>query len=84
MTPVNFEEFSSNLESYLDKVEKDNEILFIKRATGRGSIIMSLAEYNSIMETLHLLRSRKTTGRILESLAQIEAGDVVTVNELID
>lgn len=36
------------------------------------------------METLHLLRSRKTTDRILESLAQIEAGDVVIKTELID
>lgn len=84
MTPINFEEFVSNMESYLTKVENDNEILFVKRATGKVSVIMSLAEYNSIMETLHLLRSRKTTDRILESLAQIEAGDVVIKTELID
>lgn len=77
MTPLNYHDFASNLESYLDKVEKDNEILFIKRATGKGSVVMSIEEYNSIMETLHLLKSRKTTDRILESLAQIEAGEVV-------
>lgn len=84
MTPVNFDEFASNMECYLSKVENDNEILFLKRATGKGSVIMSLEEYNSIMETLHLLKSRKTTGRILESLAQIEAGDVVRITDLTD
>ena len=65
------------MESYLDKVENNNEMLFLKRATDKGSVVMSLADYNSIMETLHLLKSRKTTDRILESLAQIESGDVV-------
>ncbi len=29
------------------------------------------------MEALHLLKSRKTTDRILESLTQIESDDVV-------
>ncbi|MBK8663659.1 MAG: hypothetical protein IPN18_18430 [Ignavibacteriales bacterium] len=50
----------------------------------KGSVLLSLDEYNSLMETLHLLKSRKTTDRILESLAQIESGDVVTKTELID
>ncbi|MCA0387122.1 MAG: type II toxin-antitoxin system prevent-host-death family antitoxin [Bacteroidetes bacterium] len=84
MILANFSEFRSNLKNYLDSVENDNEILFLKRATGKGSVVMSIEEYNSIMETLHLLKSRKTTARILESLAQIESGDVVTVTELID
>lgn len=84
MITVDFTDFSSNPENYLDKVEKNNEILFVKKATGKGAVIISLAEYNSIMETLHLLRSRKTTDRILESLAQIEAGEVVIKTRLID
>lgn len=68
------------MERYLDKVENDNEILFLKRATGKGSVVMSIEEYNSIMETLHLLKSRKMTNQIRESLAQIESGDVVRVS----
>jgi antitoxin YefM len=59
---------------------------FLKRETGKGSVLISSEEYNSIMETLHLLKSRKTTDRILESLTQIESGDVVTktVNPLME
>jgi antitoxin YefM len=84
MILANFSEFRSNLKNYLDKVENDNEILFLKRETGKGSVLLSIEEYNSIMETLHLLKSRKTTDRILKSLVQIESGDVVTKTELID
>jgi len=78
MITINCSDFSSNPEKYLDRVENNNEVLFLRRETGKGSVVMSTEEYNSIMETLHLLKSRKTTDRILESLAQIESGDVVT------
>lgn len=77
MIPVNFNDFASNPEKYLNRAENDNEILFLKRASGKGSVLLSIEDYNSIMETLHLLKSRKTTDRILESLAEIESGDVV-------
>lgn len=79
MTTINLTDFSANPEKYLDKVENNNEILFLKRATGKGSVVMSIEEYNSIMETLHILKSRKTTDRILESLAKIESGNIVTI-----
>ncbi|GAB1442441.1 type II toxin-antitoxin system prevent-host-death family antitoxin [Ignavibacteriales bacterium] len=84
MITTKFTDFSTNPEKYFNRVENDNEILFLKRETGKGTVLISSDEYNSIMETLHLLRSRKTTDRILESLAQIESGDVVTKTELID
>jgi antitoxin YefM len=59
MKSINFSEFSTNLKSYLDSVEEDNESLIIKRKTGKGAVLISLNEYNSIMETMHLLGSRK-------------------------
>ncbi len=84
MILANYSEFRSNLKNYLDRVENDNEILFLKRTTGKGSVVLSVEEYNSIMETLHLLKSRKTTDRLLESLHQIDSGDTVTNFELKD
>lgn len=79
MTTINLTEFSANPEKYLDRVENNNEVLFLRRETGKGSVLISIDEYNSIMETLHLLKSRKTTDRIIESLAQIESGNIVTI-----
>jgi antitoxin YefM len=82
MILANFSEFRSNLKNYLDKIENNNEILFLKRSAGKGSVVMSLEEYNSIMETLHILKSRKTTERLFESIEQINSGEVVIKTDL--
>lgn len=54
MIAANFTEFRTNLKQYLDDVEKNNETLIIKRGSGNGTVLISLDEYNSILETVHL------------------------------
>lgn len=56
---TNYSEFRNKLKHYLDEVEENNETLIVKRNSGSGSVVISLKEYNSIMETMHLLGSRK-------------------------
>lgn len=77
MTAVNYSEFRNGLKGYLDSVEDDNEMLIIKRKTGKGSVLISMDEYNSIQETLHLLSSRKNAQRLYESIEQLKAGKKV-------
>ena len=74
MIAANFSEFRVDLKKYLDSVEDDNETLIIKRKSGKGAVMISLEEYNSIMETLHLLSSRKNADRLFESIDQMKAG----------
>ncbi|MCG8310236.1 MAG: type II toxin-antitoxin system Phd/YefM family antitoxin [Cytophagales bacterium] len=62
------------MKKYLDDVEENNEILILKRGSGRGTVIISLDEYNSIMETMHLLSSKKNADRLYESINQIKKG----------
>ena len=50
MIAANFSEFRTNLKTYLDDVEDNNETLIVKRKTGKGAVVISLDEYNSIME----------------------------------
>ena len=78
MIAANFSEFRTGLKKYLDSVEDDNETLIIKRKTGKGTVMISLEEYNSIMETLHLLSSKKNADRLYESIEQMNAGKKVT------
>ncbi len=80
MIAVNFSEFRNGLKGYLDSVEDDNEMLVIKRKTGKGSVLISLDEYNSILETLHLLSSKKNAQRLYESIEQLKAGKTVQPN----
>ena len=77
MIAANYSEFRTGLKSYLDSVEDDNETLIIKRKSGKGTVLISLDEYNSIMETLHLLSSRKNADRLYESIQQVKSGKIV-------
>ena len=77
MIAANYSEFRTGLKKYLDSVEDDNETLIIKRKTGKGTVMISLDEYNSIMETLHLLNSKKNADRLYESISQMKSGKTV-------
>lgn len=77
MIATNFSEFRSGLKKYLDSVEDENETLIIKRKSGKGAVMISLEEYNSIMETLHLLSSKKNADRLYESIQQMKSGKVI-------
>jgi antitoxin YefM len=74
MLAANYSEFRGDLKKYLDCVEKDNETLIIKRSKGKGTVMISLDEYNSIMETMHLLSSKANADRLHESMKQLKEG----------
>ena len=74
MIAANYSEFRAGLKTYLDNVENNNETLIIKRGSGKGTVLISLDEYNSIMETLHLLSSKKNAKRLFESIEQMKTG----------
>ena len=78
MIVANFSEFRTKLNNYFDKVEDNNEILIVTRKTGKGAVMISLDEYNSIMETVHLLSFRANADRLYESIQQMKNGEKVT------
>jgi antitoxin YefM len=61
-------------------VENDNETLIIKRGSGNGIVLISLDEYNSMMETGHLLRSKANAEKLHESIQQINDRIVVELD----
>jgi len=83
MIAANYTEFRTGLKKFLDSVEENNETLIIKRGTGNGTVMISLDEYNSIMETVHLLSSKANADRLYESIKQIKEGKKIRKN-LID
>jgi len=74
MIAANYSEFRGDLKKFLDSVEKDNETLIIKRSKGKGAVMISLDEYNSIMETMHLLSSKANADRLYEAMRQFNDG----------
>jgi len=77
MIAANYTEFRTALKDYLDSVENDKETLIIKRKSGKGAVLISLEEYNSIMETLHLLSSKANAQRLFDSMEQMKIGTTV-------
>ncbi|MCX6305380.1 MAG: type II toxin-antitoxin system Phd/YefM family antitoxin [Bacteroidetes bacterium] len=83
MKAANFTEFRTKLKQFLDDVEENNETLIIKRGAGRGAVLISLDEFNSILETVHLLSSKANADRLYESIHQMKSGKSVQ-KELIE
>ncbi|GMT46201.1 MAG: antitoxin [bacterium] len=77
MIAANFTEFRTELKRFLDNVENNHETLIIKRKSGKGTVMISLDEYNSIMETVHLLSSKANADRLYESIRQMKKGETV-------
>jgi len=51
--------------------------LILKRRTGKGAVLISLDEYNSIIETMYQFSSKKNAVRLHESIRQVKEGNVV-------
>jgi antitoxin YefM len=77
MIAANYTEFRTGLKKFLDDVENNNETLIIKRGSGNGTVLISLDEYNSIIETMHLLSSKVNADRLHESIDQMKKGKIV-------
>ena len=84
MIAANYTEFRTHLKKYLDDVEENNETLILKRGSGSGTVIISMDEYNSIMETMHLLSTKKNATRLYESIDQIKKGHGLRKNLIED
>lgn len=57
MRIVSYTEARNSLKTVLDGVEADADIAIITRRDGADAVVMSLAQYQSMAETLHLLSS---------------------------
>jgi antitoxin YefM len=65
------------------KVCDDHSPVIITRKTAQPVVMMSLEDFEALEETAYLLRSPKNARRLLESVAELEAGKG-TEKELFD
>ena len=77
MDHVSYTELRQNLKQHLDKVCDDRAPLVVTRRNGEPVVVLSLTEYEALEETLHLLSNPANAERLLRSIAQAEAGQLV-------
>jgi antitoxin YefM len=83
MRIVSFTEARNSLKAVLDSVVNDADTAVITRRDAEDAVVMSLDYYNSLMETVHLLRSPANAEHLNRSISQFKAGQV-TQRDLID
>ncbi|MBS7326123.1 MAG: type II toxin-antitoxin system prevent-host-death family antitoxin [Thiopseudomonas sp.] len=76
MQAVTFSEARNNLKSVLDTVVNDASATIITRRDAAHAVVMSLDYYNSLMETVHLLRSPANAEHLAQSIEQYRSGKV--------
>jgi len=84
MRAITYTEARNNLASELDRVNDDYDVTIITRQKAEAGVLMSLKEYESLMETAHLLRSPKNAMRLMKAIEDIENRRNILHRELID
>ncbi len=77
MSHVSYTELRSNLAKYMDEVCDSRAPLHVTRQNARSVVMVSEDEYNSIIETLHLLQSPANAARLLRSIEDADKGKLV-------
>lgn len=77
MRIISFTEARNGLKAVLDRVVNDADTTVITRRDSEDAVVMSLDYYNSLMETVHLLRSPANAEHLSKSIAQYKAGKAV-------
>lgn len=74
MNAVQYSELRKNLKDYLDQVYDDHEPIIITRKNNQNIVLLSIEEYNSLIETNYLLSNRTNSKRLLQSLDKARNG----------
>ena len=70
MRTVNFSEARNSLKTLVDRVVEDADYTVITRRDAPDAVVMSLDTFNSLMETVHLLKSPANAAHLLKSIDQ--------------
>ena len=74
MDVVTYSDARANLKDVMDRVVEDKTEIVVTRQKAEAVVIVSLSEWYSISETLHLLSSPKNAERLRKAIRDMDAG----------
>ncbi len=81
MRTANYTDLRANLKSYIDSVIDDSDTVVINRGNGKGVVMISLDEYNSLKETEYIMSSPETMESIRKGEDDIKNGNFISQKE---
>ena len=84
MRTITYSEARKNLAAELDRVVNDCDITVITREQAESGVLMSMRDYESLMETAYLLRNPKNAKRLMKAVEDIEGQQNLVQRELIE
>ncbi len=76
MRVINFSDARNQFKQVIDQVVEDADFTVISRRDAQDAVVMSLDTFNSLMETLHLMKTPANARRLEKSIAQYRKGQV--------
>jgi len=75
MDVLTYSDTRANLKEVMDRVVADRAPVVVTRKRGEAVVMVSLADWNAMEATLHLMSSPANAARLNEAIQQLEAGD---------
>lgn len=74
MDVLNYSDTRANLKEVMDRVVADRTPVVVTRKRGEAVVMVSLADWTAMEETLHLLSSPTNAKRLKDAVRQLDAG----------
>ncbi|GHU96676.1 prevent-host-death protein [Spirochaetia bacterium] len=78
MDAITYTDLRQNLKTYMDKVFQDHDPLIVTRKNNENVVLLSVGEYNSLLETNYLLSNEANAEHLKKSIVQHKAGKIKT------
>jgi len=76
MEQISTHEIRTNLTIIFDRINHNHEVMFVKRNKTQSVVLLDADDYNSLMETLHLLQNPANAERLRKGIEQHRQGQV--------
>jgi antitoxin YefM len=74
MDVISYSETRERLKEVMDRVVEDHQPVVISRQKSESVVMVSLADWHAIEETLHLLSTPANAERLRSSIRELDAG----------
>ncbi|MBJ6800620.1 type II toxin-antitoxin system Phd/YefM family antitoxin [Geomonas propionica] len=82
MQAITYSEARQDLKNVMDEACSNHEPILVTRRKGESVVILSLEDYESIMESDYLLSNPANAAHLTQSLAEAKAGKTTPLDAL--